>query len=270
MKSASTESIAQARYWDELADDYQRETSISLSDFHYGPLLPGDRELQLLPPNLAGMSCLELGCGAAQNSLVLAARGARCLALDISAAQISHARALAARCALPLDARVGDMDALPSDLGPFDLIHSAYGFPFSRDPAALLQRCAALLRPGGRLLFSMGHPVYAGDWMELDDDERGIVLSRYFHPSPDLREGESPEAESCARAFPLSETVAWIRAAGLRLLDLREPPALPVQQMSPAERAERVPYFSPAWAEQVEELRRFPIVAIFLAEKAPA
>ena len=38
-----------ARYWDDLAEVYQKETRISTTDFHYGPLLPGDSTLQLLP-----------------------------------------------------------------------------------------------------------------------------------------------------------------------------------------------------------------------------
>ncbi|MBL7012580.1 MAG: hypothetical protein ISR85_06605, partial [Kiritimatiellales bacterium] len=38
-----------ARYWNDIAELYQKETRISTSDFHYGPLLPGDSQLELLP-----------------------------------------------------------------------------------------------------------------------------------------------------------------------------------------------------------------------------
>jgi len=48
-------------YWDLLAPHYQEQTEISVDDFHYGPLLPGDRELGLLPASLDGLRCLELG-----------------------------------------------------------------------------------------------------------------------------------------------------------------------------------------------------------------
>ena len=51
-------------YWNTIADAYQQETHISTDDFHYGPLLPGDRELHLLPDVLEGLTCLEVGSGA--------------------------------------------------------------------------------------------------------------------------------------------------------------------------------------------------------------
>ena len=51
----------QQTYWDEIANDYQRLTSISTDDFHFAPLLPGDRQLGILPEISPGMRCLELG-----------------------------------------------------------------------------------------------------------------------------------------------------------------------------------------------------------------
>lgn len=260
-----------AQYWDELAAEYQKSTTISVKDFHYGPLLPGDSELQLLPKGLAGKRCLELGCGAAQNSVYLARKGAECVAVDVSREQLGHAEKLAEAYGVALEVRRMDMEAIGEamgeDLGEFDLIHSAYGVPFAADPAGLIARCAERLRPGGTLLFSLGHPVYAGEWMELDEEERGIFLGSYFDPMPDVREGEGEDAVVCARAYPVSEGVEWVLRAGLRLTALREPAALPVHQMEREERRRRVPYYSPEWAEQVFEMQRFPIVYILRAEK---
>ncbi|MEX2381527.1 MAG: class I SAM-dependent methyltransferase [Opitutales bacterium] len=256
--------IEHERFWDELSEPYQRDTRISTTDFHYGPLLPGDRELKILPSPLAGSRCLELGAGAGQNSLFLAAQGAHCTALDISAAQLEFGRALAKNEKVPVDFIQADLDRLPLFPTKFDLIHSAYGIPFSSHPEALIQACSDLLTPGGHLLFSMGHPVFAGEWLELDEDQ-GIFLSSYFHPRPDVREGGDSVVQ--AMAYPLSECVRWIKAAGLELLDLREPSALPVHLMSNSEIAERVPYYSDDWADQENELTRFPVVAVFLARK---
>ena len=75
-----------ARYWDDLADLYQKETRISTDDFHYGPLLPGDSILGLLPP-VPQRSCLEIGCGAGQNSIFLAKQGAQ---LEQAKASVSY------------------------------------------------------------------------------------------------------------------------------------------------------------------------------------
>lgn len=253
-----------AAFWNELADSYQTETRISTSDFHYGPLLPGDAELKMLPENLQGLNCLELGSGAGQNSIFLATEGAFCTALDISEKQLAYGRKLAAKQAVSIDFIHADLDQLPEFPRRFDLIHSAYGIPFSTHPDALILSCAGLLNPGGHLIFSMGHPVYAGEWLDLDDDQ-GIFLQSYFHPQPDVRESEDASVQ--AMAYPLSACVQWLRQAGLNLLDLREPMALPVDLMTPAEISQRVPYYSEAWAEQVNELRKFPVVAVFSAQK---
>ena len=40
----------QRRYWDGLSDHYQRVMEISTDDFHYGPQIPGESRLHLLPP----------------------------------------------------------------------------------------------------------------------------------------------------------------------------------------------------------------------------
>jgi len=264
--------LRNARYWDELSPEYQSATRISVADFHYAPLVPGDRELGLLPRPLEGKRCLELGCGAGQNSIFLARQGAEAVAVDVSAAQIRHGRNLAESHGVPVRFLEADLEDLPPDLGTFDLIHSAYGLPFAADPAGVVEACARLLRPGGTLLLSLGHPVYAGEWLELDEDDRGLFLSNYFHPMPDLREGgdgEGDEAVTCAQAYPVSVAVDWILRAGLRLTALLEPQALPVANLTEAERLERIPYDSEAWAEQAEELRKVPIVLILRALREP-
>ena len=35
-------------YWENIVEQYQSESDISCTDFHYGPLIPGDRVLKLL------------------------------------------------------------------------------------------------------------------------------------------------------------------------------------------------------------------------------
>ena len=54
-----------------------------------------EAELRILG-DVAGREVLELGCGAAQWSIALARRGARCTGLDNSEQQLEHARAAGA------------------------------------------------------------------------------------------------------------------------------------------------------------------------------
>ena len=61
--------------WDAMSDWYQSESRISVDDVHYGPLCPGEKELQIIG-DVQGLRALELACGAAQNSIALAKWGA--------------------------------------------------------------------------------------------------------------------------------------------------------------------------------------------------
>ena len=46
--------------WDEMSESYQAETFISLSDVHYAPLCPGERELSILG-DVGGLRTLGIG-----------------------------------------------------------------------------------------------------------------------------------------------------------------------------------------------------------------
>ena len=252
-------------YWDGIAAEYQRETHITCSDFHFGPLLPGDRELGMVPPLAPGSRCLELGCGAGQNSIYLARLGATCVAADLSGEQLQAGRQLAERHGVSLSFIQMDLDTPALKCAPvFDFVHSVYALPFLRDPAACVTRMAAWLRPGGCLLLSTAHPLASGEWVDLEGED-GVFLTDYFAPPPDCR--SETEAWSTCRAVPLSTVFAWIAGAGLQVDRLLEPRALPVRELSSAEINRRIPYWSTAWLDAAEELDRIPFVAIFRATK---
>ncbi|NOY80697.1 MAG: class I SAM-dependent methyltransferase [Kiritimatiellaeota bacterium] len=257
------------RYWDGLAAEYVRRLRISTEDFHYGPLLPGDRELRLLPCCVAGWSCLELGCGAGQNSIFLARRGALAAAIDQSAAMIGHGRMLARQVGAPVRFMVGDVDRLPVREGPrFHLVHSSYALPFVTRPERVIAESAKRLRPGGLLLISTAHPAAAGEWIDLGDEGPGLFLADYYHPRIDRRLLKGAEACEVCRPVPLSMVFSWLRTAGLDVLQFLEPappPLLPA--MSEQEIQDRIPYDSPGWREHYEELLRIPHVAVFLARR---
>ena len=255
------------RYWDATTAEYQARTRISCGDFHYGPLLPGDAELCLLPRHLNGLRCLELGCGAGQNSIVLARKGALCTALDLSQAQLKSGRALAAKHSVSIRFIQADIDALPISLGPvFDLVHSVYALPFVKRPAKAIANAAELLRPGGTLIAVFAHPAFAGEWLELDD-RLGILIESYFSPRPDRRQLSRNGVHTVCQAYPLGLVHGWICSAGLEVCTLAEPRAAPIPQMTEAAISKRVPYDSPAWRHHYSELARVPGVAIFVAEK---
>ncbi|SIS66616.1 RsmB/NOP family class I SAM-dependent RNA methyltransferase [Phaeovulum vinaykumarii] len=122
-----------------------------------------------------GQRVLDLCAAPGGKTLQLAATGAEVTALDISEARLARLRANLARCGL--EARIVAGDALDwTPEAPFDAILldapcSATGtirrhpdLPYLRDPArlreifalqaALIDRAAGWLRPGGRMVFS--------------------------------------------------------------------------------------------------------------------
>jgi len=254
------------RYWDAIAGAYQGTTRIRVDDFHYGPLVPGDRELGLLPPALAGCRCLELGCGGAQNSMYLARQGAACVACDLSGEQLAAARKLSREHCATVDLVQTDLDQLPFRPGPrFDLIHSCYALPFVQEPERVVREAALRLVPGGVFLLSTSHPLAMGEWVELDEGETGVFTRNYFHPDQDWR--QEGDAEEICRAVPVSELFDWCRAAGLVVERLLEPRPPPRNLVSDRRLREQAPYSSEEWLERRDELSRIPFLVVIRAIK---
>ena len=254
----------QRNYWNRLSAEYHTITRISLTDFHYGPQIPGERTLKILPPLKRGQRALELGCGGAQNSVILAKRGLRCAAVDISAAQLAYAASLADQHRVAIDFTVSPLETFHTKFhAPFDFIHSSHAFEFVKHPAAILRRVARLLRPGGHLMLSTVHPLYQSEWAELTDGDgkgvSGLFLPTYFAPPDDIRRDATGRIEVISRAYPVSFWTEALRAAGLTLIRLLEPPAVTTKQ--------RPPYTSDDWANDPDHLRAVPTTLILLAKR---
>ncbi len=246
----------QAHYWDNLADQYCSETTISPADFHYGPLLPGDAELSLLPKQLNNISCLEIGCGAAQNSIFLASQGASCTAIDISAALLKTAKELATKHQVKLELQQMPMEAIAT-LAPrqFDLIHSSYALPFTATPGEVIAQAAKLLVTGGQLIFSTVHPLFSGEWLELDGTD-GLFLQNYFLPPTDCRFDQQGKEIASSNAYSVSQMSDWVLDAGLTIQRILEP-----------QPSDNPPYYSELWNELRPQMEKFPASIIFSAQK---
>jgi SAM-dependent methyltransferase len=247
--------ILKSAYWEDLAAEYQREMVISCTDFHYGPLIGGDSLLQLLPPDLNGLRCLEIACGGAQNSIFLASKGAECTALDASPAQISYAEKLAAEKHADIAFRLMPMEELPGNLPAFDLIHSAYGFNFAFDFERLMDAVAGLLKPDGILLFSLPHPLFSGEFLEIDHED-GLFLENYFAIMPELRFDSNGIETAISNFYSLDHISRALSRNSLLIEAVREP-----------EICENPPYTGKLWEEYREQLRRFPGTVIIKALK---
>lgn len=220
----NTESIRANRgWWDGNADEYQVEHGDFLGDdrFVWGPEGLDEEDARLLGPadGLKGLSVLEIGAGAAQCSRWLAARGARPVALDLSYRQLQHGRRIGGDFPLVQ----ADASALPFADASFDLACSAYGaLPFIADTAKVMREVRRVLRPGGRWVFSVTHPVR---WAFPDEPgpEGLTAATSYFDRTPYVEQDEAGRAVYVEHHRTLGDRIREIAAAGFRLVDLVEP-----------------------------------------------
>ncbi len=179
-------------------------------------------DLVLEQLDACGARCvLDLACGAGETMLFLAARApsVRFAGIAPRAGFARRAAALLARAGLAERCRVVAGDA--GDAEPYeqidawrtagtgarelDLAYAVGSFAAARDPAQLLSRISARLRPGGRLLL-------CGDF--------AVASAR---TAAERRWLEEAQAGRCGRVLPRRTAVERLAsAAGLRLVECRD------------------------------------------------
>ncbi|ASU81933.1 SAM-dependent methyltransferase [Nocardiopsis gilva YIM 90087] len=252
---------ASRTWWEDAADAYQAEHGGFLGDdaFVWGPEGLDEARARLLgkPEELRGARVLEVGCGAGQCARWLRSQGVgEVVGIDVSYRQLQHARRIDEQIGAAVTVAQADAQRLPFADGSFDVVCSAYGgFPFVPDAAAALAESARVLRPGGRLAFSVSHPIR---WCFPDDPtEAGLVAcDSYFDRRAYVEEDDAGRAIYVEHHHTLGDWVRSIATAGLYLRDLVEP----------------------EWPEDNEQTwggwsplrgRIIPGTAIFVAEKPP-
>lgn len=226
-RPASAEDTVRANrgWWDGAADDYLAEhgSFLGVDGFVWCPEGLDEARIRLLG-DLAGRDVLEIGCGAAQCSRWVAGQGARAVGTDLSTGMLSAARGLSGSRAPRLAGLIqADARRLPFDAGSFDVAFSAYGaVPFVADPESIMQEVSRVLRPGGRWVFAVTHPIR---WAFPDDPEhRGLTATRsYFDRTPYVELDEHGTMIYAEHHRTLGDRVRDVVRAGLVLVDLVEP-----------------------------------------------
>lgn len=152
--SRDDENPATARqYWDEVASTFDEQPDHGLRDAGvraaWGELLQ-----PLLPP--APAAILDVGCGTGSLSVLLAELGYALTGIDLSPAMIALSRAKAAAAGQNIAFAVMDATIPQFPDGTFDALlcrHLLWALP---EPAQVLRRWAALLKPAGRMLLIEG------------------------------------------------------------------------------------------------------------------
>lgn len=217
-----------------------------------------------LLPNLEGKMVLCIGCGTGEECLELKARGADVTGFDNSRASIEYAK----QHIEGITFEAADMDdpATYAAFSPdqFDLVYSSLTFHYSNDMEQLLQNITRILKPGGQLLFSVGHPLrWATD---VTKDAEGTTVLMGYHKGPagikvwgnylqpqrfSQQLSDGPKVAYWMR--PISSYFNLLAASRLVIQKFEEP--------APLEKAERVD-------RDLFALRsKLPVDMIFLAKK---
>ena len=206
-------------FWDDYSDTYQADhgPQLAVHGAAWGVWQVPENELGILG-DVAGRDVLELGCGAAQWSIVLTTRGARAIGLDISLRQLEHAARLmdAAGVAVPLIH--ASAEAVPLPDASLDVIFCDHGAMVFADPNVTVPETARLLRDGGVLAFSMHTPIAEACWPPGSDEPVEWLANDYFGMHRvDL--GESGHAEF---QLPYGEWIRLFARSGFVVEDLIE------------------------------------------------
>lgn len=245
--------------WNLVSGDYQAAHAIPSHSAHYGPWAPPENKLRLLG-DVRSLRILEVGCGGGQCSVAFAKQGARVAGIDLSDEQLTFARQLAAREGAAVEFFQGsavDLGAFNS--GDWDVVFSAYAFQYVQEMPRCLAECSRVLRPAGRLVFSLDHP-FRDCFLDEAEDTMSIVPSRsYFDNSPQRWSWTLPRGSVPMESyhFTIAQWVEMLAAAGFRLVRLLEPapPDDLLDEIWPADDA-------------LSALRLIPQTIIFVAEKA--
>jgi 2-polyprenyl-6-hydroxyphenyl methylase/3-demethylubiquinone-9 3-methyltransferase len=157
---------------------------------------------------LKGARALDVGCGGGLLSEALAQAGAAVVAIDLAPAVLDVARLHLHESGLDVDYREISVETLAAEMPPaFDVITCMEMLEHVPEPASVIQACAKLLKPGGRLFLSTLNRTPLAFGAAILGAEYALRL---------LPQG----THHYAQFLTPSEIASDLRAAGLALDDL--------------------------------------------------
>ncbi|KAI4869991.1 methyltransferase type 11 [Hypoxylon rubiginosum] len=116
-------------------------------------------QLKAMLPNLDGLSVLDLGCGFGWFARFARENGAACVrAIDLSEKMLDKARSLTDDENIEYER--ADLEELRLAENQYDLVFSSLTFHYLVNLPTLIKEVSKSLRPSGRLICSIEHPIY--------------------------------------------------------------------------------------------------------------
>jgi ubiquinone/menaquinone biosynthesis C-methylase UbiE len=145
------------RYWNENADLWTRLSQAGYDIYRDHLNTPAFFEML---PDVDDLSGLDVGCGEGYNSRLLARRGARVTAIDISDVFLDHAVRSEAQGSPGVRYALANAVRLPFATAAFDFATGIMSFMDVPEVDLALAEIHRVLKPGGFLQFSITHPCF--------------------------------------------------------------------------------------------------------------
>jgi SAM-dependent methyltransferase len=200
-----------ANDYDSFAGAYSADNEVNLLNAHY------ERPAMLaLAGDVAGRRILDAGCGSGPLFAALRDRGAIVTGFDKSAGMLELARR---RLGDDADLRVADLGRpLPFADGAFDDVVASLVLHYLEDWTAPLAELRRVLKPGGRLITSVNHPLLGHPLVRPGAD--------YFATYEWSGETTTASGESYVLANwhrPLPAMISAFTTAGFQIAAIGEP-----------------------------------------------
>ncbi len=158
--------------------------------------------------SLADAALLDVGCGAGLLSEAMAQAGAHVTAIDLAPNLLKVARLHGLETGIKVDYRETSVEALAAEMpAEFDAVTCMEMLEHVPDPASIIQACARLLKPGGKLFVSTLNRTPAAFALAIVGAEYiARLLPKGTHQYRDF--------------IKPSELAKWLRDAGLDLQDI--------------------------------------------------
>jgi ubiquinone/menaquinone biosynthesis C-methylase UbiE len=228
--------------YDDFAEAYAADNEVNLLNGHY------ERPAVVsLAGDVDGRRILDVGCGAGPLSAALRDKGAIMSGFDLSAEMIALARR---RLGEDADLRVGDLaEPLPYADAAFDDVVASLVLHYLQDWTEPLAELRRVLKPGGRLILSVNHPIV---YRALNPNAEYFDVAEFSY-----------DAEHAGRTVvytnwhrPLQGMSDAFTTAGFRISAISEPP------IAPDTPSEVIP-------EHLKDVTRFISFIFFVLEAVP-
>lgn len=158
--------------WNSVAEIYHSQVG-ETGDFNHATYL-NPVVLKILG-DVKGKSVLDLACGQGYFSRILAEQGAKVVGVDIADKLIAIAKEREKKKSLGIKYYVKDsakLNGLPKS--QFDYVVSNVSFHDIRNISKTIKECARVIKGGGKVIFSILHPIQ--DIAEEKKDKEGFYI----------------------------------------------------------------------------------------------